>query len=214
MTPRVGFELDVGGGTTLRGIRIEGGSAARLLMLHDLGRDLDEFGRLPEALADIGCDVLAVDLPGHGISDELPDGGTVPSLLVEALRRVRDTVPLGLVASGRTATVGVMVGRPHGVETQVLVNPVLDDSWLAGERREHSIRLVMHAEGAHLVGTDTQRFAGKLVGEKMLLHHLGVESGPASIAEDSTPLDHVTLFVQRYLIAQLRGGFSDATGRR
>lgn len=208
------YELALGGGIVLRGIRVDGGSTARLVLLHDIGHDLDEFGRLPEALAALGCDVVAVDLPGHGVSDDPPDDVTVDALLVEALREVRGHVPLGLVASGRTATVGVMAGRPQGVESQVLINPVLDEAWLAHGRREHAIRLVMHAERTHLVGTETQRFARKLLGEKMLLHHPGIERGPASIAEDSTPLTHLTLFVQRYLVAQLRGGFTGVPGRR
>ncbi|HSL73314.1 MAG TPA: alpha/beta hydrolase [Ilumatobacteraceae bacterium] len=213
-TSRDAYELELDGGIVVRGIRIDGGTAARLVLLHDIGHDLDEFGRLPEALAALGCDVLAVDLPGHGVSDDPPDPAAVPALAVQVLREVRDDVPLGLVASGRTATVGVMVGRPQGVESQVLINPVLDENWLAGGRREHAIRLVMHAERSHLVGTETQRFIGRLIGEKMLLHHPGIELGPASIAQDSTPLTHLSLFVQRYLIAQLRGGFPHVAGRR
>lgn len=213
-TARDAYELELDGGIVVRGIRIHGGSAARLVFLHDVGQDLDEFGRLPEALAACGCDVLAVDLPGHGVSDDPPDVATVPALVVQALREIRNDVPLGLVASGRTATVGAVVGRPHGIESQVLINPVLDEYWLTGGHREHAIRLVMHAERSHLVGTETQRFLGRLIGEKMLLHHPAIEHGPASIAQDSTPLAHFTLFVQRYLIAQLRGGFPHVAGRR
>lgn len=218
-TIRSGHELDLDDGITLRGIRIDGGRAARLVLLHDVGRDLDEFGRLPEALARLGCDVMAFDLPGHGISDDLPDGadtdaGTLPSLLVEAIDKNHDDVPLGLLATGRTATVGVRVGRDHGVEVQVLVNPVLEESWLSGARREQAIRLVMHSEGTHLVGTETQTFFAKLVGEKMLLHHDDVKRGAASIADDSTLLTHVSMFVRRYLIANLRGGIPDVPGRR
>lgn len=221
-TTRDAYELELDEGMSVRGIRIDGGRAGRVVLLHDVGHDLDEFGRLPEVIAALGCDVVAVDLPGHGISDDPPDEAAVPALVMRLLGAVREAgsgegledVPLGLVASGRTATIGVMVGRPHRIGSQVLINPVLDEAWLARGRREHAIRLVMHAERSHLVGTETQRFLGPLIGEKMLLHHPGVERGPAAIAQDSTSLIHLTLFIQRYLIAQLRGGFSDVPGRR
>ncbi len=46
-----------------------------MLFLHDLGADLDELRWLAEPVAAAGISVLAVDLPGHGLSD----GGRRPA---------------------------------------------------------------------------------------------------------------------------------------
>lgn len=40
------------------------------VLLHEPGGDLDAWGRVPTALAAEGYAVLAVDLPGHGLSDD------------------------------------------------------------------------------------------------------------------------------------------------
>jgi pimeloyl-ACP methyl ester carboxylesterase len=40
-----------------------------VLMLHDLGGDLDDLRWIAEPLAAAGADVLSLDLPGHGLSD-------------------------------------------------------------------------------------------------------------------------------------------------
>lgn len=58
-------------GRALRGIRW-GAAPARCLLLHDLGADLDEWDVIPAALAAAGMSAIAIDLPGHGLSDDGP----------------------------------------------------------------------------------------------------------------------------------------------
>jgi pimeloyl-ACP methyl ester carboxylesterase len=46
------------------------GAADTVLLIHDVGDDLDSWGALPAALAGQGYRVIAIDLPGHGLSDD------------------------------------------------------------------------------------------------------------------------------------------------
>ena len=41
-----------------------------IALIHQTGGDLDDWGDLPRLLNDAGYTVLAVDLPGHGLSDD------------------------------------------------------------------------------------------------------------------------------------------------
>lgn len=56
-------------GCTVRGV-LWPGAPDTVVLLHDVGGDLDVWGALPAALADDGFRVLAIDLPGHGLSDD------------------------------------------------------------------------------------------------------------------------------------------------
>ncbi len=211
MTLRAPFEIELGDGSALRGVVIEGGSAPTLVLVHDLGGDLDEFGQLPELLATHGGDVIAIDLPGHGLSDGDDgdgDGDGDSTAVVEAIASLVAALsdggqPVGLIASGRSSTLGMILGEPHGVRVQVLINPILDEGLLACGGREYSQRMVLHAEGEQLVGTATKAFYSPLIGEKLLLHSALVADGPTSIVEHSVISDQVALFLRRYLFSPM-----------
>jgi len=85
LTP-ASVEFSGDGGLTLRGIRW-GEAPARCLLLHDIGGDLDMWDVIPAALAAAGMSALAIDLPGHGLSDEGPE---LP--VGEILRRCGDQI--------------------------------------------------------------------------------------------------------------------------
>jgi alpha-beta hydrolase superfamily lysophospholipase len=179
---------------------------ATVVLVHDRGLDLDEFLDLPERLARAGFTAIAVDLPGHGLSEV--DHATT-ELSVDAVNQVvRHAVdrglPVGLVASGVTATMGSVLGRDHGVSAQVLVCPVLDETMAATGRREHAVRMVVHGEGPSLVGTATQRFFSPLIGEKLLVFNPDMSAGTAELVRNGALLAHVLLFFQRYLAPDSR----------
>lgn len=196
------IEIPVEAGLTLRGVEVDGSAAGRpaILLVHDLGADLDEFGPLPEALAALGYRVLAVDLPGHGLSD----GDDVePLACVAAVRAVVAQLGgtrLGIVATGRLATVAAALGERDQVVAQVLVNPVLDPALDDGTPRAHAVRMVVHGDGPTLVGTETQRLFSYLIGEKMLVFNASMTGGPRMLTGQPTVQAHVELFFARYLI--------------
>ena len=199
---RSAIEIPLRSGITLRGVNLEGGDAQGgvIVFVHDLDRDLDEFGSLPDVLAALGSDVVVFDLPGHGLSDG--DDG-VPLECVAAIREIIARYGgrrIGLVVSGRLATVAASLGDKDGVVAQVLISPILDPAFDDGSVRAHAVRMVLHGDGPKMVGTETQRFFSYLIGEKMLVFNSSLAEGPHMVTVVSTVQAHVELFFKRYLI--------------
>jgi alpha-beta hydrolase superfamily lysophospholipase len=202
MASRLPVEFPLAPERVVRGFRITPeGSSGTVLFLHDLSKDLDEFGILPDLLAEQGWDVVCVDLIGHGLSDGddpettrlLADVRALFNLLIEPGR------PLGLVASGTTSTVSSLIGRADGVVAQVVVNPVLDDLICSQGQRAHATRMVLHGDGEKLVGTPTQKYFQMQLGEKMLVHNPVMAKGVAGVLEELALRAHFELFFRRYL---------------
>ena len=79
-SPRA-IELNLPWGPVLRGLRW-GDAPDVALLLHDPGTDLDAWGSLPAEIAgQLGIETLAVDLPGHGLSDDSWEPERLPDLL-------------------------------------------------------------------------------------------------------------------------------------
>lgn len=199
---RSAIEIPLSSGLTLRGAHLRGGDGQGdvIVFVHDLDRDLDEFGSLPDAMAALGCDVVLFDLPGHGLSDG--DDGEPPGCAA-AIREVLSRYGgrrIGLVVSGRPATVAASLGDRDGVVAQVLISPILDPAFDDGSVRAHAVRMVLHGDGPKMVGTATQRFFSRLIGEKMLVFNSSLAEGPHMVTVVSTVQAHVELFFKRYLI--------------
>ncbi len=202
---REAVEFVTGSGQVIRGVRLntQGAGAPRggsILFVHDVGSDLDEFATLPESLAAVGFDAVAIDLPGHGLSDgDEFDPGQCHAIVAEIVSTLATRSVVGFVGSGRTATVGAALGAPHRVAAQLLLNPVLDQAIVADMPRSHAVRMVAHGDGVSLVGTETQKFFSYLIGEKLLLFNAAMTRGPAAFGDDPTLLAHGELFFRRYL---------------
>jgi pimeloyl-ACP methyl ester carboxylesterase len=75
------IERDLPWGGVLRGFRW-GKSSDVALLLHDPGADVDAWGPLPFEIArQLEIEAVAVDLPGHGLSDDPWEAGRLPDLL-------------------------------------------------------------------------------------------------------------------------------------
>ncbi len=98
MSDAVSFELTIGTGV-VRGYRWDGDANA-VVMLHDAGSDLDCWGGLPGALHAAGYTVVAVDLPGHGLSDDPWAPDTLPEIAgsIEKDAQRRFLIAAGAVA--------------------------------------------------------------------------------------------------------------------
>jgi len=202
-------EFPLRSGSIIRGLALGGAGTGpasgrgTILFVHDIGADLDEFGSLPDAIADLGFDVVLIDLPGHGLSDgDEPDPGGCRNAVTSVLDALADRGPFGFVSTGRSATIGASVGHPHQVITQLLINPVLDEVVEADVRRTHSVRMLLHGDGPHFVGTETQRFFTHLIGEKLLVFNASMVGGPDQVTNLPTVQAHVELFFKRYLNPQ------------
>ena len=76
-------EIDLSHGQTLRGQR-RGAGANWVILLHEPGTDLDAWGDLPARLGARAYTALALDLPGHGLSDDPWEPERLPAALVWA----------------------------------------------------------------------------------------------------------------------------------
>ena len=76
------------GALTMRGLRSGEGDRWAVLV-HGEGRDLDGWRPLAGALADRGFSVLAIDLPGHGASDDPWESELAVPAVVAAIDFVR-----------------------------------------------------------------------------------------------------------------------------
>ncbi|MGH2616037.1 MAG: hypothetical protein ACRDJC_12415, partial [Thermomicrobiales bacterium] len=80
------IELTLPWGPVVRGHRWDGGPDS-VLLLHEPGADLDAWGTLPDQLARaLNVEVIVVDLPGHGLSDDPWEAGRIAELIRFLLR--------------------------------------------------------------------------------------------------------------------------------
>jgi pimeloyl-ACP methyl ester carboxylesterase len=124
------IERDLPWGGVLRGFRW-GKSSDVALLLHDPGADVDAWGPLPFEIArQLEIEAVAVDLPGHGLSDDPWGGGRLPDLL----RSLPEIVPAAglrfLIAAGDSATAALEHAPTIGLSGLVSLSPQIpDDGW-------------------------------------------------------------------------------------
>jgi pimeloyl-ACP methyl ester carboxylesterase len=97
------IERNLPWGAALHGLRWGNGPDVALL-LHEPGADLDAWGTLPVEIARrLGIETVAVDLPGHGLSDDPWDPARLPDLL-QTLCKIAPAGRRFLVVAGASAT--------------------------------------------------------------------------------------------------------------
>lgn len=105
-------------GAALRGLRWGNGPDVAYL-LHELGADLDAWMTLPVEIArQLDMETIAVDLPGHGLSDDPWDSAQLPDLL----RNLCEYAPSDrrfLIAAGASATTAL--SEAYGIELSGLI---------------------------------------------------------------------------------------------
>lgn len=86
------------------------GADLAVLMLHDIGADLDSLRWLAEPVAAAGVSVLCMDLPGHGLSEGRPESAA--AAIADVYHGLCQAVPgvTGIVAEGHAAS--LLLGNP------------------------------------------------------------------------------------------------------
>ena len=111
-------------GPTVRGQRWASGRGVdAALLLHAPGDDSDAWGSLPAALAVAGIAAIAIDLPGHGLSDDPWDADRLPGVVEELVAHARraEAGRVFVVAAGETAA-SVLLGPSGGYAALIVVS--------------------------------------------------------------------------------------------
>jgi pimeloyl-ACP methyl ester carboxylesterase len=119
-------------GLTVRGQHWRG-DANWVVLVHAPGADLDAWGDLPEEFATAGYDVLAFDLPGHGLSDGDWEPRLLPRSIAAALAfageagaRRRFLVTAGVAAGASLAALSRSLA-----DAWIALSPIASDGELA-----------------------------------------------------------------------------------
>lgn len=104
----------------LRGVRWSGGEQWAVLV-HDEGEDLDAWAPLVGELSAAGLSVLAIDLAGHGASDDPWEQSEAPADVLAAMQfaRAGGAGALFLIGAGAGATAALAAAAE--VEPQAIV---------------------------------------------------------------------------------------------
>jgi pimeloyl-ACP methyl ester carboxylesterase len=141
-------------GVVLRGELVRGETATWLVLLHDVGDDLDAWGPLRPRLHGSGWNLLALDLRGHGGSDGewSAEGAVLDCATGIRMARAVGAEHVALVAAGRTAVSALEATAAALAEPElpladslVLLSPRgLDDAEPAALRAEGLAMLLLH----------------------------------------------------------------------
>lgn len=119
------IEIPVGETRVLRGLRLGEFSEHWALLVHEEGRDLDAWRGLVPSLTELTLCVLAVDLAGHGASDDPWEPQRLPADVLAVLRYVRSQGgrSIAVVAAGAGATAALAAAGELEVQAIVALSP-------------------------------------------------------------------------------------------
>ena len=104
------IEIALADGTVLRGVE-HPADGPPLLLVHDVGEDLDAWGSVAPAVRSAGFRVICLELRGHGLSDGEPDPSSTVEDVAGALAEVRGAFgPCGLIVHGTAAAAAFELG--------------------------------------------------------------------------------------------------------
>lgn len=148
----------------IRGQHWQGGTDWAIL-IHDVDQDLDAWANAPATLAAAGYSVLAIDLPGHGLSDEPWQFSEIPHVVQTATSFAKDagakrcfllaagsvSAPSMVAASDLVQAVVAFSPQPTHDDLMALeeihVPTLILASSVDGERAEHARRVFQHKAG-------------------------------------------------------------------
>jgi pimeloyl-ACP methyl ester carboxylesterase len=125
------------------------GTPDTVVLIHDAGADLDCWGALPATLAGDGYCVLAIDLPGHGLSDEpwRPEAVEATLKSIIAAARQQQAGKYFVISIGSIAPVAGTLP----VDALVALSPLPDAGWT---RERTSTPCLIFVGGADAVAAE------------------------------------------------------------
>ena len=193
-------EIEVETGTKLRGHEwlVLG---PPVVMVHDLGGDLDAWGPALQMAADAGFHVIAVDLRGHGLSDGEADSNSLESDVASLVGHVnRVWGGCGLVLAGRACRGALRLGRDAEAPAQVFVTPDLSDMTEAAIHSSPSaIRMLIVGTLDSVAKDEAERVFDALPGQKVMASVGDVARGEQLLRGRIHLIEDVCSFFRMYL---------------
>lgn len=183
----------------LRGLAC-GSEGLPLLLVHDYGSDLDEWGLLPDCLASTGFHVFSFELRGHGLSDGIADQTTCLDDLMVAVSHIsKNYGNCGLLSCKSTSSFATFIGDIDGAPAQILVNP--SPARLSSEtgERKRAVRLVMHGTRSQVQVAHAKQTFSSLLGEKIMISSTAIGENFSLGLQTEHLLQHIVTFFKRYL---------------
>jgi pimeloyl-ACP methyl ester carboxylesterase len=128
------------------------GAGDLVLLVHDAGADLDAWRELPAELAADGYRVVALDLPGHGLSDDPWDADTFATELPALIGQMRDGRDdrTFLIGAG---TIAPLLGAA-APDALVALSPQTGPDWSGERTGVPCLILTGSADGDRAAATD------------------------------------------------------------
>ena len=135
----------------------------------------------------------------------MSDGEFDPDRLADDLASmVREVAasfgPVALVACGSVAEAVLRFQEEDGVPVQVLVSPSPPARPIDRSATPHAMRLIMSGTLNEIAHAYVESIYPEIRGQRMMVTGASSEVGPALLVDQPTLLEHLVMFLRRYLI--------------
>lgn len=195
MTAPIVIEIGVGG-AVVRGHEFAN-DGPPVVLLHEPGRDLDTWSPFAAWFAGHGFKVIAIDLPGHGLSDgDADDWETTADAAITEIRRMWG--PIGIAAAGEACRLLPRYGSDDGVPVQAMLSPTAIDKDSL-RTTGWAIRLVMCGPADKDALADAKQVFDNLRGEKMMITGGDATQGTDLLGAHRHLAEELITWFRRYL---------------
>lgn len=173
-----------------------------VVFVHDIGVDLDAWGRITGQVAAKGFRVISVDLPGHGLSDGDVDAGALAGQIDLMVKEIRGSFgPVALVAYGAVAELLLGHDESTGAPIQVMISPSpLNPAGIDWSVTTSATRLILSGTLNETAHGHVEAIYPKIRGQRLLITGASTKVGPELLVDQPQLLEHLTVFVRRYLV--------------
>ena len=212
------IEIALADGTVLRGVE-HPADGPPLLLVHDVGEDLDAWGSVAPAVRSAGFRVICLELRGHGLSDGEPDPSSTVEDVAGALAEVRGAFgPCGLVVHGTAAAAAFELGPEQGAPVHAVISPApgpgnSDDAG-DGIGSVPSMRVLFTGAHDEPVHEHVRTSHPRMRGQNMWISTGTALRGPTLLQEHPHLVEQLVMFMRRHLTAYHLAWIAERTKHR
>ena len=173
-----------------------------VVMLHDLGDDLDSWKGVDWLLADRGFRVISLDLPNHGLSDDQVEDSSTLETAINIIKNVSEVWgPVGLCSYGTLSTELCHIQGTYAPITHVMVSPLAPKPRpaLIDGSGEEMYQLVIAATNGGARSEEARVMFDSLGKKKLWASVAATEHGPEFLKSHPHLVDDMAIFFKRTL---------------